>query len=111
MLASLRSMVSSLLVFTLCCSAIAVYAEPIKSVEAGKQDVKGHQGQGGPANEKTVNVNTATKEELEALPGIGPIKAQAIIEGRPYRKAEDLLKVKGIKGGTYKQIKDLIRVD
>ncbi len=60
---------------------------------------------------QTVNINTATKDQLESLPGIGPVKAQAIMEGRPYAKPEDIMKVRGIKEGTYKQIKDLIRVN
>jgi len=58
-----------------------------------------------------VNINTATKEKLEALPEIGPVKAQAIIEGRPYKKVEDVMKVKGIKEGTFNKIKDLITVN
>jgi competence protein ComEA len=57
-----------------------------------------------------VNINTATKEELDALPGIGPKKAQAIIDGRPYNAPEDIMKVKGIKQKTYDKIKDLITV-
>jgi len=57
-----------------------------------------------------VNLNTASKEQLEALPGIGPKKAQAIIDGRPYQKAEDIMKVKGIKQGIYNKIKDRITV-
>ena len=57
-----------------------------------------------------VNINSATKEQLEALPEIGPAKAQAIIEGRPYQKPEDIMKVKGIKEGTYGKIKDYITV-
>jgi len=57
-----------------------------------------------------VNINTANKEMLEALPGIGPAKAQAIIEGRPYNSPEDIMKVKGIKLGTYNKIKDQITV-
>ena len=57
-----------------------------------------------------VNINTATKEKLEALPEIGPVKAQAIIDGRPYQKPEDIMKVKGIKEGTYNKIKDYITV-
>ncbi len=57
-----------------------------------------------------VNINTATKEELDALPGIGPTKAQAIIDGRPYNTPEDIMKVKGIKQKTYDKIKDMITV-
>jgi competence protein ComEA len=58
-----------------------------------------------------VNINTATKEQLEALPEVGPVKAQAIIDGRPYKKTEDVMKVKGIKEGTFGKIKDMIIVD
>ena len=61
-----------------------------------------------------VNINTATKEELDALPGIGPVKAQAILD---YRKAngnfktpEDIMKVSGIKEGEFAKLKGLISV-
>ena len=57
-----------------------------------------------------VNINTAPKEDLDRLPGIGPVKAQAIIDGRPFEKIEDIMKVKGIKEGEFGKIKDLITV-
>ncbi len=57
-----------------------------------------------------VNVNTATVEELKTLPGIGPAKAQAIIDYRQangsFKTVEDLKKVKGIGEGIYGRLKD-----
>jgi len=57
-----------------------------------------------------VDINTATKEELDALPGIGPVKAQAIIDARPFKTIEDIMKVRGIKEGEFSKIQDLITV-
>ena len=57
-----------------------------------------------------VNVNTATKEELCTLDGIGEVLAQRILEDReangPYRSVEDLLRVKGIGEKTLEKIRD-----
>jgi competence protein ComEA len=57
-----------------------------------------------------VNINTASKEDLDKLWGIGQVKSEAIIEGRPYEKIEDIMKVKGIKAGEFEKIKDIITV-
>lgn len=43
-----------------------------------------------------VDLNRAERAELEALPGIGPVLAGRIVEGRPYRTVEDLRRVKGV---------------
>jgi competence protein ComEA len=53
---------------------------------------------------QTININTATQEQLEGLLGIGPVRAQAIIAGRPYAAIEDIMKVKGIKEKTFVKI-------
>jgi competence protein ComEA len=61
-----------------------------------------------------VNINKATAAELDALPGIGPTKAQAIIDYRnqngDFKTIEDIQKVKGIKAGAFSKISDLIKV-
>lgn len=43
-----------------------------------------------------VNINTATEEELDTLPNIGPARAKLIIAGRPYKSVDELKKVSGI---------------
>ena len=62
---------------------------------------------GQPAAGAPVNVNTATLEELDTLPGVGPKTAQLIVEGRPYATVDDLLRVKGIGPATLGKIKPL----
>ena len=61
-----------------------------------------------------ININKATAEELDRLPGIGPAKAKAIIDYRnangDFKTNEDIQKVKGIKAGEFSKIRDYIRL-
>lgn len=57
-----------------------------------------------------VDLNTADRERLMSLPGIGETLADRIIAARPYRSVDDLLKVSGIGQATLDRLRLLVKV-
>ena len=65
----------------------------------------------GDPSKRPVDVNTATVEQLATLPSVGTEIAKKIVKGRPYTKAEDLLKVPGIGEKTLEKMKPRLKFD
>jgi competence protein ComEA len=61
-----------------------------------------------------INLNTATVEQLDTLPGVGPVTAQSILSWRDengrFTSIDDLLDVKGIGDATLAELRDLVVV-
>jgi competence protein ComEA len=94
----LRSIVATLLVCGLCSVASAQEPRPATPAPSG------------PA----LNLNAATAEQLEALPGVGKATADRILEYRQksggFKKVEDLMNVRGIGEKSFLKLKPLITV-
>lgn len=63
------------------------------------------------APQSLLDLNTASKKDLESIKGIGPVTATTIIDGRPYKSIDDLLKVKGIGPKTIQTISPYLKAD
>jgi len=89
-------------------SAIAQYTRETGTVPEMNAAQTAKPAQASSAAAEKLDINTATKDQLKALPGIGDAYSQKIIDGRPYRAKNQLVQKKIIPQATYDKIKDQI---
>ena len=61
--------------------------------------------------ELIVNINTATEKQLRTLPGVDKVIAQRIVERRPYKRVNDLLRVEGIGPKNLEKIRPYVKIE
>lgn len=76
-----------------------IYLPRIGESELGLTSITGN---------RQININSATEQELDSLPGIGPATIQKIVSGRPYSSISDLLDRKIVGGKVFSEIQDKI---
>jgi competence protein ComEA len=58
---------------------------------------------------ENLDVNKASQDDLESLPGVGPVTARRIIDGRPYKKIDDLVMLPGISSNGLNKIRPYLK--
>ena len=89
-------------------SASPSRSSPPGATTAPKTAVPGQPPAGSQEQGGLIDINSASADELDKLPGVGPVRAKAIISHRPYNGKDDLAHRKIIPQNVYDQIKDRI---
>jgi len=89
--------------------SVAQGSEPgVPEIAAATPQAGGDAMKAMPSAANKLDLNSATKDQLKSLPGIGDAYSQKIIDGRPYRTKLDLVQKKIIPQATYDKIKDVV---
>ena len=91
-----------------CVLSILLWAAPSGAAQAGAKPAEKPAAKTAQARAPLVDINTASKADLQMLSGIGDAYSQKIIDGRPYKRKDELVSKKIIPQATYDKIKDLI---
>jgi competence protein ComEA len=88
--------------------AASPQSDSTQSTTTTKTTTRRHSSSSKESSSAKLDINAASQQELEALPGIGPATSAKIVQGRPYRAKSDLLKRKVVSRSEYDKIKDEI---
>lgn len=96
---------TALLVAAIASIGLAFAQAPAKKPDAAKPAATAPAKKADEKKEK-MDINSASEAELATLPGIGEVRAKAIVKGRPYKGKDELVQKKILTKGVYNKIKD-----